>query len=690
MHSLFLAEIGCEELPPGDLDLALESMPELLKSRLLEEGLQHGRVSVLGTPRRIAVMVESVAPAQEDRVEEFRGPSESQAFDQEGNPTKAAIGFARGRGVSVEDLTVRDTDNGRYVFAQKVRKGEAAPAVLSRALGQVLDELKFPRRMFWGPQQRFPRPVRWILALLDETVVKMELFGVRAGRVTFGNRALSPGPREVPRAGDYLDVLADLGVMVDPESRRDMIRRDLDRAAGELGGMPAVSAELLDQVVGMVERPAVSWGRFDDDFCRLPAPVLETTMRVHQKCFAVMGEEGNILPYFLFVKNGDERGLDRIRRGYERVMGARLADARFFFEEDRSRRLEEFNSQLERVVFMEGLGSMADKVGRLERLSRILGEMLGLESGLMEDLKRAALLSKADLVTHVVREFPELEGIMGREYALMSGEKPEVARAIYEHYLPRGAGDAVPETMLGTVLAISDRLDTLAGAFTSGIRPTGSQDPYGLRRRALGVVEILSRANLDLPLDRLLKHAVAGYSLEDGQDTTAGLMDFIQTRVRALLVEEGYRHDVVEAVLRRQSRVIPEIRERIVSSTEFLRTDQADHLLSLHRRAENLSRKLSRDEEEAEVSPELFEAEEEREVHRQLEAARERIGRLEQEGDFRGMMEAACTLKEPVDKLLDEVLIMAEDPEIKRNRLLLLRAVSDLASRVADWSHVVR
>ncbi len=689
MSQLLVIEIGCEELPPADVRQSLAQLPGLMSSMLETERLPHGPVSVLGTPRRLAIMVSDLASRQEDLEEEFRGPAAGAAYDADGRPTRAAVGFAQSRGVGVDDLLTRETDNGPYVFALIKREGDTAVKVLSRGIPRVLASLDLSRTMFWGPSMRFPRPIRWILALLDEEIVEMEVAGLAADRVTYGHRTLFPGPKKVARACDYLTAVEEAGVILDPAAREEIISRGLYREAEAVGGTPVMAGELLAEVTFLCEHPTVFLGDFDPRFTTLPRSVLETTMRVHQRFFPVAGTGEDLLPHFLAVRDGDEQSLSVVRRGNQRVLLARLADARFFFKEDQKRSLAEMAESLSGVTFLKGMGTMDDKTRRMTRLSRIIGGMLGLEGDLLCDLLRASALCKADLVSQMVGEFPELQGVMGREYAVLSGEKLAVCQAIYEHYLPRHPGDRAPETMAGTVLALVDRLDTLSGSFVAGLRPTGSQDPYGLRRGALGLVEILSAARLHLDLDRLLAHAVGGYEVENSHAIEDELLDFIATRFRGLLLEDGYRYDLVDAVLAADRTEIIGVRERLQAAARFLETEVSADILSLHRRAHNLAQKLPPDAPET-VSPELFESDEERHLYRELEAVRERTASLEGTRDYTAMLSAMADLRDPLDRFLDRVLVMAEDRKIRENRLAMLGDVARIASRVADWSLVVR
>ena len=750
-----LVEVGCEEIPAAECGEARRQLAERAGTALAEAGLPYAVVRTLGTPRRLTLIVQGLAARQEAREEWVRGPSRAAAYGPDGEPTRAALGFARGQGVDVADLVVRETPQGAYVFARKVHPGRPAAQVLAEQLPAILGGLEFRRTMRWGDgEHRFIRPVHWLVALLGEEVLPVTFAGVRAGRVTYGHRFLHPGAVELASASeeDYRRRLAEAFVVVDPEERRQRIVEQAQAVAAAVGGEAEIDPELLDEVVDLVEYPTAFTGSFAAEMLELPRDVLVTTMKVHQRYFPVRRPgESRLLPYFIAVRNGDRQHLDTVRQGNERVIRARLADARFFFQQDRQRRLADRVPDLERVSFLPGLGTLLDKTRRLERLVGWLAERLGLPAAERELAMRAAHLAKADLVTSLVYEFTELAGRMGREYALLDGEPPAVAEALGEQYLPRGGDDGeLPSTWPGLLLAIADRADTLAGCFAAGLEPTGSQDPYGLRRAGVGLLRLLggpaaegpvvsgpvdglgalpategdgggpggqagagqeaavpaspvagaslagaptgpvppSRAAMP-PLDALLDEALAGYrppvaspAVEvrfDPAEVRAKLLEFLAARLRVLMAEAGYSHDVIQAVLAVDRTDVPGVWARARAVTELLASPLAADVLTVHRRAANLAGRAEGDA----VDPALFREPEEQALHAAVEAAAGAAQEALAARDYASYFRAIAGLRPAVDAFLDRVLVMAEEPALRANRLALLKRVAGLAGRVA-------
>ncbi|HEY8393433.1 MAG TPA: glycine--tRNA ligase subunit beta [Thermaerobacter sp.] len=700
-----LVELGCEEIPANDAREARRQLAERAGTALAEAGLPYELVRALGTPRRLALVVRGLAPRQEAREEWVRGPSRAAAFGPDGEPTRAALGFARGQGVDVADLVVRQTPQGEYVFARKVIEGRPAAEVLTELLPAILASIEFRRTMRWGTgEHRFVRPVKWLVALLGREVLPVSFAGVQAGRTTYGHRFLHPEPVELASAAEeaYRQALEGAYVIVDPEERRRRIVEQAQAVAAAAGGEAEIDPELLDEVVDLVEYPTAFTGSFAREMLELPRDVLVTTMKVHQRYFPVCKPgSGELLPYFVAVRNGDDRHLDTVRRGNERVIRARLADARFFYAQDRQRRLADRVPELERVSFLPGLGTLLDKTRRLERLTGWLAERLGLPAAERELVARAAHLAKADLVTAMVYEFTELAGRMGREYALQDGEPPAVAEALAEQYLPRGGDDELPATLPGRVLAIADRADTLAGCFAAGLEPTGSQDPYGLRRAGVGLLRLLAEplaavAGAALPpgaamppLGALLDEALAAYrpplappTVEvrfDPQEVRAKLLDFLAARLRVLLADAGYAHDVIQAVLAVDRTDVAGVWARARAVANLLASPLAADVLTVHRRAANLAGRA----EGGPIDPALFREPEEGELHAALQSAAEAAGRALDAGDYTAYFQAVARLRPAVDAFLDRVLVMAEEPALRANRLALLKGVADLAGRVA-------
>jgi glycyl-tRNA synthetase beta chain len=690
--STFLLEIGTEEIPARFMKPALAQLREAAAAELAALRLAHGRVEVLGTPRRLAVLVSGLEAVQDDLLEKKKGPARKAAFGEDGEPTSAAAGFARGQGVSVAELVTEAVDGVEYVFALKKITGRPASEVLPAACERIVNSLSFPKPMFWaGREVRFARPVRWLAALYGNEVVPFTFAGLTSGRETFGHRFLAPGPFALDTAGDYPSVLAEGKVIADPEERQELIRQQVNEAAAGVGGRPGADENLLEEVTFLVEFPRAVTGTFNPQYLEIPAEVLVTVMRVHQRYFPVYSAEGRLLPAFVAVSNGTAvQYLPNVRTGNERVLGARLADARFFFDEDRKKPLAGFVTDLESIMFLEQLGSMRDKTERLVKIVAGLAEAAGLSADMARTAARAAALCKADLATQMVYEFPELQGIMGGHYALLSGEEREVAAAITRHYAPRHAGDRPAESLPGAVVAVADKLDTLVSCFGLGLIPSGSQDPYALRRSALGVVSTLLEHKMNIPLERLVALALpglAGRIKRPAAETAAEVIDFLRQRVRFLLGEAGFRYDVVEAVLGGGGDDLPGLYARASVLQEKLDTPELTRLLTPYTRAANLARNLK---DGARPDPALFSSEAERKLHEATAAARAESDKAEGEPGYQAAFASLSRLYLPIENFFNEVMVMVEDEAVRRNRLALLWQVKEAFLVLGDLSRIVQ
>ncbi len=679
----FLLEIGVEELPARFCGPALEQLRSRGEALLGELRLPFTASRTVGTPRRLGWVVEGLGD-QQDAETVVRGPSRAAAYDADGRPTRAALGFAQGQGVEPDALFVGEERGKEYVFARRVRQGQSLPEALGPALPGLVGSLEFPRTMRWGDQDfRFPRPIRWLVALWGGDVVACAVAGVRSGRQTFGHRTLHPGPVALGSAEAYEPALEAAGVLVDPEARRGVIAEQLHRAAAGAGGRLRDNPELLDEVTFIVEWPTAFVGRFDPAALEVPEPVLTTVMRVHQRYFPIEASDGRLLPAFAAVRNGASEHLDTVIAGNERVLAARFADARFFYTEDRRQPLAERAGRLAMVAFAEGLGTMAGKTERIAALALELGRsVVGVDAGV---LIRAAHLCKADRLTQLVYEFPELEGTMGGHYAAADGEPADVAQAIAEHVLPRGAGDDLPRSPAGRLLALADRLDTLAGQFLLGRAPTGSADPYGLRRAALAVIRILEDSAWDISLSGAVAFAIAGYS-DVGTNrggAESDLRDFMVTRLRGRLEEAGFRYDVVDAVLAAGVDGVTDAFARCRALTAAAAAPGWEDTLTAFKRAGNLARQG----EATDVAGPFGHPAEER-LDRALQAARQAATAALAARDYGAVFGAVADLRRPVDDFLTELLVMDPDPTVRARRLSLLRAVAQLAATVADLSRL--
>jgi len=681
----FLLEIGIEELPARFLNPALAEMAALAPDLFGEQRLSYGTVHAYGTPRRLVLYVRDLAEVQTPLVREVKGPPARAAFDIDGKPTQAALGFARNQGVAVDDLVIRPVGQIDYVYARKEESGRPAAEILPEIAIRLITGLSFPKPMRWGNEDlKFARPIRWLVCLFGSETVPFTLAGVTADRLTWGHRFLNPGPHRLEQAGDYFAVMREAYVMVDPDERRRIVWEQVTEAAASVDGRVADDEALLEEVTNLLEYPTAFLGSFPEDYLRLPEPVLVTPMREHQRYFPVYGPDGMLTNRFVGVHNGTAEHIAVIRAGNEKVLRARLADAAFFFEEDLQTPLAAKVDGLKKIVFQEDLGTVYEKTERLTALAGYLAGVLGLTPEEREHALRAARLAKADLVTSMVYEFPELQGVMGREYALRSEEAPAVADAIYEHYLPRSAGDDLPATPPGLVLALAERADNLVGAFGLGIQPTGSQDPYALRRQALGICRLLLERERALDLDGLFReaHALYGPRLKlDAAKVAEDLKEFLKQRLRVLFAERGLAHDTIEAVLAVPFRDILDTWRRGLALSEFRDDPAFPDTYTALTRAGNLARQAP---EGVEISPRLFADPAEGELFAAYRDVREQVAPLLARGAYLEALRAAAALRGPVDRFFDAVLVMAEDPEVRANRLALLAAVAGLGQRVAD------
>jgi glycyl-tRNA synthetase len=681
----FLLEIGTEELPAGDLTSAIEQLTEQTRRLLAEARLEHGQVRVTGTPRRLAIYVEGLAPKQQDREERVKGPPAKVAYDAESRPTKAALGFARGQGVSVDDLEVREMDGGQYVVATKVEEGKPTPEVLAGLLPQLISTLRFNMTMRWNESGvAFSRPIRWFVALLGYQAIPFEYAGIQSGHISRGLRPLGSPELAIKNAGDYFDVMAANSIVVDTDERRASIEKQINRLAAEVGGRIPEDPALLEEVTNLVEQPTAVRGAFEEEYLSLPKDVLITVMKKHQRYFPVIGdsEPADLLPYFIAVRNGDDQHLDTVRRGYEEVLRARYADADFFYKGDTGKKLEDFLDRLDTLTFQEKLGSMLDKTRRLEKLVLPLGTMLGLSEAEMGTATRAARLCKADLATQMVVEFTSLQGVMGQEYARKSGESDGVARAIFEHYLPRFAGDIVPETRPGLTVGLANRLDSLTGLFAVGLAPTGSADPYHLRRDALGVVNNLIAAELSFDLRAGLKTAAELLPVEVPEGTLQQVLAFIVGRLEGVLREQGHRYDAVAAVLAERGHNPYLASETVRAFASWIERDDWMDILNAYARCVRIVR------EYGETFPLHSDGFVEPATRRLHEAYQTGQGKVVPEGTVDALFTAFQPMIEPINTFFDEVLVMTEDKALRENRLALLQRIAGLTEGIVDLTKV--
>ena len=686
MANDFLLEIGTEEIPAGYIQPALEAMAAMFDKSLTDQRVSHGPIQTMGTPRRLAWRIRDVADRQESQTVEITGPPKQASFDAAGKPTKAALGFARAQGVTVEELQVRQTPRGEYLVLSRHQPGVVTGEILSGMLPELIQNIPFPKSMRWGALKvHFARPIHWIVALLGKDVVPFTFGNIASGRTSRGHRFMSPGTFEITDLDRYVDLLRDRFVIVDIEERKDRIRQAVAVAAEEKSGKILPDEALLDQVTQLVEYPSAVCGGFDRSYLELPQEVPITAMRQHQRYFAVVDGAGKLMPHFVTVNNTLTRNPDVVARGNERVLRARLEDARFYFVEDQKVPFEARAEQLKSVVFHSKLGTSYEKMERFKALAEYMADKVA--PGEKRVVSRAAYLCKADLVTGTVGEFPELQGAIGRAYARSAGEKEAVAQAIYEHYLPTHAGGELPSGMPGALISIADKMDTLVGCFGIGQIPSGTADPFALRRQTLGVIRIILEKKLPLSVADLVERAMArldGKLTEPAVETRKGVLDFFRVRFENFLTGQGYPQDVVDAVLAYHLDPLVETMVKIDALKAFRAREDFSPLLVTVKRVVN----ILKEEVGAAVDPLKFTTKAEKDLYRDLTASEEELRKLLTGQNFGAALQYLVRLKAPIDRFFDDVLVLDKDTAIRQNRLALLSSVAGLFRRLADFSRL--
>lgn len=682
-----LLEIGVEELPHGDLTDALAQLQVAVPKLLADLRLDYGAIRIEGTPRRLVIGVQAVAPRQPDRESIVKGPPASRAFGADGKPTQAAEGFARGRGVAVNDLQVREIDGGQYVVAVVQETGRSAGEVLVEALPGLVSKLSFAKSMRWNASNvTFSRPIRWFVALLGDVVLPFEYAGVQSGRTSRGLRQYGSPDIEIPHADQYGKLMADAKIVVDVAQRRQLIRQQIEALAAEAGGVIPDDPALLDEVTDLVELPTALRGSFETDYLKLPADILISVMKKHQRYFPIVDQKGKLLPYFVAVRNGDEQNLPVVRLGNEDVIRARFADAAFFYKADTKQHLGCFLPRLDTLTFQERLGSMLDKVRRIEKLAPRVGEMLGLAPAELIVVHRIAELCKADLATQMVVEMTSLQGIMGREYARLSGEPDAVAEGIFEHYLPRFANDVLPASMPGLVVGLADKLDSLVALFAVGLQPSGTKDPFALRRAALGIVQVLLskqvrldlRKAIEMAVETLPKGILGDVALREG--VQAAVLDYIAQRLRGVLLEEGLRYDVIDAALAERSYDPALARQTAVDLIRWVERDDWTELLNAYGRCARIMRGEGKP---GEFNPRAITEDVTSHLYDALRVAQSTISEQRTVGE---VLRAVQKLVPDINAFFDRVLVMDPDPAVRQNRLALVQSIVSLTDGVVDLS----
>ncbi|MCI5134115.1 MAG: glycine--tRNA ligase subunit beta [Candidatus Electrothrix sp. AW2] len=683
-----LFEIGTEEIPASYIQPALAFIEKTAQAQLKELGLSFGAVRTVGTPRRLTLAIDALQERQEDRCQEHIGPPTMAAFDADGQPTKAAQGFARSRGVAVEDLQVIETKKGAYLMAVEEIKGQETSVLLSDLLDKLLRSIPFPKSMRWAnSSMTFARPLQWLLALYNGKVIDLTVEGVQAGTTTRGHRFMGSEPVAVQNFDHYQEALASQFVLVDQQTRREAVVETVKKAVQErVGdkGQPVLDKGLIDTVTNLVEIPWGICGSFDEKFLALPDEALITSMREHQKYFPVKDSQGKLLPFFVAVNNTDIKDPVMAANGHERVLRARLEDGLFFFHEDKKQSLADRVADLSGIIFQRKLGTMAEKSERLTALASVLAQQL--IPDMQEEAQRAAQLAKADLLTEMVGEFPSLQGSIGRDYALLDGEKPAVAQAVYEHYLPVRAGGQLPASLLGAVVGLADRMDTMAGCFAINERPTGNKDAFGQRRLALGLIHIICHHKLHFSLHELVEQAVQNYTDKVilAEDTQEQLVNFIRLRFENDLIAGGKKQEVVEAATATGFDDLTDCLARIDALESIQHQEAFAVLAGSFKRIRN----ITKENQETAVDPALFAEEAEKQLFSTCATVQEQVGPMIENRAYSDALAVLLTMKEPVDRFFDDVMVMDEDLAIRANRLNLLTGLGNLVRQVGDISRM--
>jgi len=687
MFGGLLFEIGTEEIPSDYLERGLEELKSLGETCLRENRIEiREPITAYGTPRRLVLVGRAVADRQEDTVQEMTGPPRKAAFDEQGNPTKAAFGFAQRHGVSVDELEIIETPKGDYVHVSRKLPGKPTKEILSEVMPQLIASIPWPKSMRWGSGAfSFVRPIHWVLALYNDEIIPFEVAGVTSGNMTQGHRFMAPQAAEIHSLEDYLQKMRELFVIIDQNERQAEIERAAESAVQKISGTILKDHELLSTVTNMVEFPSAVCGNFDEAFLDLPDPVLVTAMKKHQRYFSVRDNNGQLLPHFVAINNTVPRNESIVKEGHERVLRARLADAAFFFKEDRKKALEDRLEDLKKVVYHAQLGTSFAKVERFTRLAEYLAEKAAPER--IDEVRLAARLCKCDLVTEMVMEFPSLQGVIGEIYARLDGHSESVCRAISDHYLPTQADSALPESLVGSLVGLADRMDTIVGFFAIGLEPTGVADPFALRRQTLAIIRIMRDRNITVSIEDFVKKSatILSESLSfNSEQVIERVLTFSKERLRNMLLSEGIPHDLIDAVISSDVGLLHQVEKRIAALQRFReQSDFFEPLTTAYKRTVNILKDLERSQE---VVPELFESKSEENLWNEFTDLKGRVVReIDGENYFEALGSIAA-LSGPIDEFFSKVMVMAEDKRVRENRLAILMSLRAMFLKIADFS----
>jgi len=682
-----LLEIGTEEIPSGYLENGLRELKRLAESSLKENRIEiEGSLYTYGTPRRLVLVANSIADAQKDTIQEITGPPQKAAFDEEGNPTKAAFGFAEKQGVSVNELQLQETPKGVYLYIKRIMPGRPTTTILSEVLPKLITNIPWPKSMRWGSEEfSFVRPIHWILALFNGNNIPFEVAGISSGTLTRGHRFMAPQSMKIEDLKDYLQKMNQSSVIIDQKERENSVEKSVIAAAKIASGLPVIDPELLFTVTNMVEFPSAICGGFDKVFLALPDPVLITAMKEHQRYFSVRGQQGNLMPNFVAVNNTIARDESIVRKGHERVLQARLADANFFFKEDRKRMLLDRLEDLKTVIYQAELGTSFDKVQRFTRLAEYLAEQIIPEN--IDDVRVVAKLCKCDLVTEMVMEFPSLQGVMGKEYAQLDGYPEDICSAILDHYLPIQAESQLPESLIGAIVGIADRMDTIVGFFSMGREPDGTADPYALRRQALAIIRIVRDKKIAISFHDFI-HKSASILNEtisfDQEKVENSVNNFIKNRFKNLLLTDEITQDFIEAVISIDFNYLHQAEKKIHALQKFRNSSKDFETLAIaFKRIINIGKGFK---ETYSVNSDLFEHKSEEGLWKTFQLVKDEAKRQIDEENYLEALNTMSRIIKPVDEFFSEVMVMAEDTRIKENRLGILKNLQEFFLQVADFS----
>jgi glycyl-tRNA synthetase beta chain len=690
MNKKYLLEIGVEELPARFVPDAMNQLKNHVFEVLKVENVEYSKLEVYSTPRRLSLLIFDLVDKRGSKEEKVKGPSKRISYDENGAPSKALLGFMRGQGIDEGSITIESLNGEEYVFANVQKVGKTLEEVFSSNMGEVIKRISFPKTMKWGGKNlRFARPIRWIVSILDDKVIPFELEGIVVSNITRGHRFLGKNNIVVDNVDNYAKLLKENYVILDQKDRREIIKYDSERLVKEKGGTILLDEDLLEEITNIVEYPTPIIGRIKDEYLSLPQDVIITPMKEHQRYFPVVDDKNRLLPYFITVRNGDNAHSDIVVKGNEKVLGARLEDAKFFYKEDLKQPLESYVELLKNITFQEKLGSLYEKTKRIQKLAIKIGNYLEVGEETQKNIERASYLSKADLVTKMVSEFTELQGKMGMEYASKSGENEIVSLAIFEQYLPRYSGDQLPTTTSGSILSIADKMDSIAGLFAIGIQPTGSQDPFALRRSALGIINIILDKKLNLSLGELIDFALYIYVDENGlafdyNKIKSEIMDFFIGRVKNMFLDMNIRYDIIDSVISTKIDDIYDLRIRANKLNDWLNKEGLQDILTAFNRVSTLAVKATSNE----IKRDLL-TEDEIELYDSYNNIEDKVLALIDKKEYDKALDLLTTLKDPIDNFFEKVMVMVEDEELKKNRLGLLRKIYDIMMKVCDLSLVV-